>query len=597
MADKKTVILKSERRKITYEKRDFLIIMALTVVYAITAFMNLGSFTSPSNGYTAEKAGETIVLDLGEEAQIYRINLFTGLIHRSAVDGEVARNLTFSYSNDGVEFFNSYVLPIDSVLRWHGFYTDETARYVKILCNEGNFTINEVSIFARTKELIVPVDVISVNETAKRVCDEQHLSVFDYDWYDGTYFDEVYHPRTALEYIEDIDPYENTHPPLGKIIISWGMSLFGVAPFGWRIFGTLAGVLMVPAMYALAKQVLRRTKWAAIACALFTFDFMHLTQTRLATIDSFVTLFIMGSFLYMFRFANMNFYNTGVKKTLLPAGLSGLFFGLACAVKWQGLYAGIGLATVFFVTIIKRVIEYRAAKEDRLQGARSLVLKKFKPYLIQTLFAGLGFFVVLPFAIYFVSYIPILNNEGVDISYFWQNQLTMFNYHSGLTATHPYGSAWWQWLFDYKPLYAYGPNRDFVGEGYTQGIATLGNPLIWWGTIPAIGYMIYRVIRGKGSRKTLYILCGFLAMYLPWVFIPRQAFIYHFFPCVPFVCMAIAYGLEKMVKEHRKSKKVVEAYILAVIALYFIYYPVISGMIVPQWYTDILSLIPGWVLG
>lgn len=591
----KTIKLKSERRKLTYGKKDWLVIGVLTFVYAITAFLNLGSMKAPENGFFVQSQDEEIIFDLGKQYELGRINLYTGLIDRRDKDSKVEREITFSYSDDGRDFDNEQSLCVNGVLRWHGFYADSNARYIKMAFDDANFTVNEVAFFTPEGEIVVPVSVTSGNAGSTRFFDEQHLTVYAYSWHDGTYFDEIYHTRTALEYLEGITPYENTHPPLGKLIISLGMMIFGVTPFGWRFFGCLAGVLMVPAMYFLSKQILRRTKWAAVSCALFTFDFMHLTQTRLATIDSFVTLFVILSFYYMFKYVNMNFYNTGIKKTLLPLGLSGLFFGLSCAVKWQGVYAGIGLFVMYTVVLVRRIIEYRAAQDDRLEGAKSLVLRKFAPYTLYTLLYGAIFFIVVPFLIYFLSYIPIMKNEGVG--YFLKNQIDMFNYHTQLTATHPYGSSWWQWLFDYKPLYAYGPNREFIADGYTQGISTLGNPLVWWATIPALIYLAIRVIRGRGDNCTMCILCGFLAMYLPWVFIPRQAFIYHFFPCVPFVCIAIAYVLEKLVKEIHFPKKIIEAYIIAVIALYFIYYPVISGSVVPQWYTDILSIIPGWVLG
>ncbi len=591
----KTIKIKSERRKITYRKRDWLIIGILTFIYAVTAFLNLGSTRTPENGFFIKSQDEKIIFDLGKEYELGRINLYTGLIDRRATDLKVEREITFSYSNDKQDFNNEHTLCVDGVLRWHGFYTETMARYVKMNFDDANFEINEIAFFTPEGELIIPVSVTSDSRGSLKLYDEQHLAVYAYNWYDGTYFDEIYHPRTALEYIKGITPYENTHPPLGKLIISLGMMLFGVTPFGWRALGCLAGVLMVPAVYFLAKQILRRTKWAAVSCALFTFDFMHLTQTRLATIDSFVTLFVIISFYYMSKYVNMNFYNTGIKKTLLPLGLSGLFFGLACAVKWQGVYVGVGLFVMYTVVLVRRIIEYRAAKSGRLEESTSLVLREFAPCTLYTLLFGAIFFIVVPFVIYFLSYIPIMKNEGVE--YFFKNQIHMFNYHTELSAKHPYGSSWWQWLFDYKPLYAYGPNRDFVKSGYTQGIATLGNPLVWWATIPAILYLAVRVIRGRGDNSTMCILCGFLAMYLPWVFIPRQAFIYHFFPCVPFVCIAISYTFKTLVKEVNFPKKIVEAYIISVIALYFIYYPVISGSMVPQWYTDILSIIPGWVLG
>lgn len=69
----------------------------------------------------------------------------------------------------------------------------------------------------------------------------------------STYFDEIYHARTAWEHLNGVYPYEITHPPLGKIIISIGIALFGMTPFGWRFSGTLFGVLMLPVIYIFAK--------------------------------------------------------------------------------------------------------------------------------------------------------------------------------------------------------------------------------------------------------------------------------------------------------------------------------------------------------
>ena len=53
--------------------------------------------------------------------------------------------------------------------------------------------------------------------------------------FDGDVFDEIYHARTAYEHILGMKPYENSHPPLGKLFISLGILAFGMNPFGWRI--------------------------------------------------------------------------------------------------------------------------------------------------------------------------------------------------------------------------------------------------------------------------------------------------------------------------------------------------------------------------
>ena len=100
--------------------------------------------------------------------------------------------------------------------------------------------------------------------------------------------------RTAYEHLHGMAPYENTHPPLGKVFIMLGISIFGMNPFGWRIVGTLFGIAMLPLMFALAKRVTKSSKWAGLATFLFAVDGMHFVQTRIATIDVYGVFFIMA---------------------------------------------------------------------------------------------------------------------------------------------------------------------------------------------------------------------------------------------------------------------------------------------------------------
>lgn len=599
------VCIKREQKKVRLNKKDALIIAVLTVVYGVSAFFNLGSMSVPETGYYPEKNGETILLDFGEEKNFGRINLFAGLIARRNSDSEVERVLTFSFGIDASEYEENpeivygdeTVLVIDSVFRWDGFFANQRGRFLKLSVDEGNFFINEIACFDENGNLILPTEIISDNETACYISDEHEKVKYEYTWYDGTYFDEIYHPRTAYEYINGLWPYENTHPPLGKLIIALGMMIFGVTPFGWRFFGTLAGVLMVPLIYIFGKQLLKDTKWAAVSCFLFTFDFMHLTQTRLATIDSFTVLFVILMYYFMYRYVKLNFYNTGVLKTLPPLFLSGLFFGIGVAVKWQGVYAGIGLCIMFFAAQFKRFKEYKAAKEGRLVGDGEKIIKQFMPSLIKTLVAALVFFVIVPFVIYFLSYLPIILSDTADISYFWENQMDMLSYHSQLTEKHPYGSPWWTWPLDIRPLYAYNPNWDFVTENFAQGISSFGNPLVWWMTIPSVACLVYFAVKGKGNTEIFTVLTGFGAMYLPWVMISRQAFIYHFFPCVVFVVFAIALCFKEIEKKYPKAKHGILIYLICVFVLYVGFYPVLTGIKIPGWYAECLSWLPSWVLG
>ena len=59
---------------------------------------------------------------------------------------------------------------------------------------------------------------------------------------------------------------------------------------------------MLPGMYLLGKQLTKKTSIATFACLFMTFDCMHLTQTQIATIDSFPVLFIIFAYFFLLRF-------------------------------------------------------------------------------------------------------------------------------------------------------------------------------------------------------------------------------------------------------------------------------------------------------
>ena len=595
---------------VPFVKKDFLIMAILTIIYSVVAFLNLGSMNVPEKGWYPNEA-ESVIVDMGKECDIGRIYVHAGWIDRHIDTRKVTRTITIETSADGENFEPlETTLEIKKVFKWTAVNIETTTRYLRLTPDDNRFYMNEIAFFGGTEnERFIPDRVISDNETAELLIDEQDKVKYEFSWFDGTYFDEIYHPRTAYEYITDRHPYETTHPPLGKIIISWGIMLFGMNPFGWRFFGTLCGVLMVPLTYMMGKKMLKKTSWATLACTMFTFDFMHLSQTRLATIDSYTTFFVMGSYYFMYLFISKSFYNEGFKKTVPPLLLSGIFFGLGAATKWQGIYAGVGLCILFFATFFRRYAEFRQAKSmlseikmrtDEEKKWLKNVKESFKPCAVKMIACGALFFVVIPFIIYFMSYLPTLNNEGVELSYFFKNQETMFNYHSTIEGEHPYMSEWWQWPFDQKPLYASSPDRMFTPKTIGKGITSFGNPLVWWLTIPSLIASLWLILKKKKGDEALWtMLVGFLAMYLPWVLVERSSFIYHFFPCVIFVVLMAVNAMKNWFEGKPKKWRagVIIAYCVCVVVLFAIYYPVLTGLEVPKAYSEALELLPGWVLG
>lgn len=163
----------------------------------------------------------------------------------------------------------------------------------------------------------------------------------------------------------------------------------------------------------------------------------------------------------------------------------------------------------------------------------------------------------------------------------------MFNYHSRLTERHPFESAWYQWPFMGRPLWMFSGGVD--ENGITSTIVSFGNPAIWFLSVPAICGVAY-LGKKLADKRAAFIIIGFLSQILPWVFISRSTFIYHFYACVPFVILAICFILGRM------KKKVMVIYCVVALALFVLYWPILTGADVWVPYANALRCFDGWTL-
>lgn len=470
---------------------DFIIILVITLVYGAVAFYKLGDKYAPQT--ETEILNNTITVDFGEEREISHTSFFLG-----ARELNESRNLNLKYlDQNGKIVYNDIVYDGD-VFKWTiSDEINEAARYVEISSNvqpsedeTDRIYLKEICFTDRDGHLIEPIN--GSDDGIAELFDEQAYLNNEKSYMSGTYFDEIYHARTAYEFIHHMSVYEWTHPPLGKVLMGIGIMLFGMVPFGWRFIGTLFGVLMIPFVYIFAKRVLKYKWLATVTSLLFVFDFMHYTQTRLATIDTYVTFFIILMYYYMYKYYKKNFYDTPLKKTLVPLGISGIFFGLSVASKWTGLYAGAGLAVIFFKTIYDRYREYRYALSKPKESTRDISHKRvtevFKRSTIITMLFCCVMFVIVPMIIYTMSYIPYFNTpSGEGLKTIVTNAKQMLVYHGKTVAdsTHPYSSHWYEWPIMYRPIWYFSNTLD---NGLKQGISAFGNPAVWWTGIIALAF-------------------------------------------------------------------------------------------------------------
>lgn len=588
--------------------RDYVCILVITLLYSCFALYDLGDLQAPTTALDLT-AGESIVLDFhpgpGQRLKGFAYYMAPG--HKRAFTlsaGNTAGDSASDWTNVGQ-------ITLKNVFTWQmadlsDITLDESTDRIRLTLESQGASLLELVFLDEEGNVLTPENAADY----PALFDEQDLYPAEISFRNSMYFDEIYHARTAYEFLKGLTAYENTHPPLGKLFIAAGIAAFGMNPFGWRIAGTLFGIAMVPFVYLFAKRLTDSTPLAALACSLFTFDFMHFTQTRLATIDVYITFFVILMYYFMYRYTRLSFYDTPLKKTFLPLGACGVCMGLGIACKWTGVYAGAGLALVFFGVMYRRYREYRYALKNpggSTEGiSHSAIRDSFAPNTLGTLLFCLLFFVAVPVLIYLLSYLPFSDGttDGLILRML-HNQEYMFNYHSMLNSTHPYSSSWYQWPIMQRPIWYY--SRIVTGSsgtgGLREGISAFGNPLVWWVGIPAALYALYCVIHSPAAQKksstAAFLLTGYLAQYLPWFFVTRVTFIYHYFPSVVFVVLMIVFCLAQL-QQRMKPKSFTALLFLygaAAFGLFLLFYPVLSGQPVDAAFVNrFLRWFNSWVL-
>ncbi|MBQ5757029.1 MAG: glycosyltransferase family 39 protein [Clostridia bacterium] len=578
--------------RLRYTKKETILLIAFTLLYAVLAFVNLGTLKAPQTFWQPDSLGESVLVRFPENTHISEYWIYSNI-----GSPNVSESGTMMLS-DG-EKDSLYTQTYDDMFRWKPYECDFHSDHVVLTLYSGTLKINEIAFFDDGGDLVSATIDAPVG-TQKCLLDEQNTVPEIPSYFNGMYFDELYHGRTAYEHLHNLKPYENSHPPLGKLLIMIGVAIFGMSPFGWRFTGTLIGVLMLPLMYAFGRRMFKRSDYAFLLMLLFAVDFMHFTQTRIATIDVYGVLFILLMFYYMYRYISMNFFADAFRDTLKPLALSGLFFGLGIASKWICFYAGGGLAVLLFYTLFERYRTYRDRMKNGTPSEIAAVSVYWK-YTVLTLLWCVLFFVIVPFCIYFASYYPYYRYEaGASSSYgirdmfrtFWNYQNFMYSYHSGLKATHPYQSSFWQWPFTMKPMwYFYGSQ---VGNTISTMTAS-GNPAVWWvSTVGAIALLIGRLtgkIRKDIALQVIFI--GVLANYLPWVLVSRCTFIYHFFATVPFILMAAVYLMLRLEDRYPVLNRWKWVWLGLAVLMFVLLYPGISGLRIDAGWAAFLKGIPG----
>lgn len=417
-------------------------------------------------------------------------------------------------------------------------------------------------------------------------------SVFTRTWHifqpNAVVFDEVYFKAFAGHYL-DGHYFFDIHPPLGKLLLAGWAHICGInastlantASLPLRVVPALFGIALVPIVWAIIRLLGGSRRSAFLGGFLILLDNALIVESRFILTDTILLATGLGAILcYLIaRRFSTNFYYFWLTSSALLAGAS-------FSTKWTGLTALTLVILIWFYD--SRSYFYTAKWFGQFA---ILILVPLSLYV--TLFAV--HFALLPNSgegdafmsarfqstlIGNTNYSP-LAKMSFPAKFVELNQ-EMYQANKTLTATHPYGSHWYSWPLELRPIYYW--QGDAQSDGKQGNIYLLGNPAIWWGTLVATicGLIIYfrrgALRKSRNTKGIALILIAYFINYLPFAAVTRVMFLYHYFFSLIFeIILAvllwdfIAIRLEKT-KSNIRLLKVLYIVILAVVALSFIYF-------------------------
>lgn len=426
-------------------------------------------------------------------------------------------------------------------------------------------------------------------------------------------FDEVYFRKFAADYLSG-NYFFDIHPPLVKLLFAGvgnlahltPVQIGGEDPAGLvlRYLPALAGALLVPLVYIILRQLRLGRRVATLGAVLILFDNALLVESRFVLMDSILILAGMSALSCYLALRRQNGMWRWLWVTLMAVSI-----GTLISIKWTGLaVAGVILFAWLAESMVKRF------SWQRLIGEAAIIA------------------VILP-AIYigsFMIHFSLLDKSGEGDAFMSQRfQSTlkgspsysssahmsnwdkfielngqMYSAQSTLKGVeHPYASKWYTWPFQIRPVYFWQGETQANG---TQGnIYLLGNPLTWLASTAAVIIaLLLWVARPKalGTRRhvILFLLVGYGANFVPFAFIDRPMFLYHYLFAFIFAVLTLCVLLSVLFDWQMKrfGRRVVnQTYwaIIAAVVLSFLYFlPISYGWPLSPQDLQLRMWLPSW---
>ncbi len=401
------------------------------------------------------------------------------------------------------------------------------------------------------------------------------------------------------------DPAFIVHPPVGKWLIAAGEAIFGATPLGWRVAMALLGTLTI---LLVARAVLRMTGsalWGTVAGLLLAIDGMAIVMSRTAVLDGMLTFFVVAAFACLL--VDRDWARSG-----RTAGswwrpwrlLAAMSLGLACGVKWSGLW----FVAVFAVMTVLWDVSRRRAEGQRLVPA---LVHDALPTAV-TMLAVVLVVYVGSWAGWFTSDDAWSRNWDPSggpmaaLRSLLHYHSEMWNFHNNLSSEHSYQSSAFGWLVQARPtsFFYEGDGTGCESGRCAEAVTALGNPLIWWAGVLALLHQLWRWMAHRDWRSGA-VLGAVMAGWVPWLLFPdRTIFTFYAVVIAPFLVAALTLSLGAVVRpeairsparDERLRVVVVALFLLACVAVSAFFYPIWSAEVIDYASWSQRMWLPTWV--
>lgn len=382
--------------------------------------------------------------------------------------------------------------------------------------------------------------------------------------------------------------YEWIHPPVAKLVLAVSIAALGDRPIGWRLPCALTGAAMVALTYLLGRRLLRVRGAAEIAALSLAADGLVIVLGRTGMSDIFVAVFVLAAYLQFHGWLTGRWPEAPAPRSDRDGAasrrrlwLAGALCGLGIATKWFALLAWGWMGIV--VGVDAAVSAVRGLARGRGIGA------------LEPLAHVAGAFVICPAAIYLLCYLPFFA-VGHGLGDFRELIRQQLWYHAHLTAKHDYASAFWGWPLLARSVWLWTGTQGAVH----RDVYLLGNPVLWWTSVVALGAVALRFLRALASRvrpahAATVLVMGWFGQWLPWALPARPAFLYYMLTALPFAALAVGRLLAGAASRWRRAGvALVAAYLVALCAAAIWLYPLWTGLPLPEESWRARFLVPGW---